>query len=89
MSWADLYPISTYIIFSRSALYHIVFSPVIERLEFSFLEVKYDIFRYGDEGTWHKEAFTVEEYKHTHTHTHTTTLNLFVINVFVSSVEFF
>ena len=25
----------------------------------------------------------------THTHTHTTTLNLFVINVFVSSVEFF
>ena len=63
MSWADLYPISIYIIFSRSVLYHIVFSPVIERLEFLSLEVKYEIFRYDDDGTWHNAVNWYSQHK--------------------------
>ena len=43
LSVADVYPISIYII-----------SPVSCSLEFSPLEVKYDIFRDWDEGTWQK-----------------------------------
>ena len=52
--WVDLCGILIYIIFSRSTLYHIVFSPVCYGLEFLSLEVKCDIFRYGDDGTWQK-----------------------------------
>ena len=33
-------------------MYHIVFSPVCQRAGVSSLDVKYDIFRHGDEGTW-------------------------------------
>ena len=54
MSQTDLYPISIYVIFSRSTFYHIAFSSVEERLEFSSLEVKLDRFRDRDEGTWQK-----------------------------------
>ena len=42
-----------------SALYHIAFSPVCCGLEFSSLEVKYDIFRYGDEGTWQSTQINI------------------------------
>ena len=40
IAMADLFPTSIYIIFSRSVLYHIVFSLVGARLEFSSLQVK-------------------------------------------------
>ena len=54
MSQTDLYPISIYIIFSRSTLCRIVFSPVGAWLEFSSLELKWDRFGDRDEGTWQK-----------------------------------
>ena len=50
--WADLYPISIYIISLRIQHYIIRFLSSSYRLEFSSLEVKYDRFRNRDEGTW-------------------------------------
>ena len=46
---ADLYPISNISSFPVLQIYHIVFSPVGRPAGVSSLEVKYDIFRYGDD----------------------------------------
>ena len=40
--------------FCRLPIYHIVFSQVCRRSGVSSLEVKYDIFRHRDEGTWQR-----------------------------------
>ena len=47
----------------RSTLYDIVFSPVCCGLEFLFLEVKYDIFGYGNEETWQKHPDKYSQHK--------------------------
>ena len=44
-------------------MYHIVFSLVCCGLGFSSLEVKYDIFKYGDEGTWQKHPDKYSQHK--------------------------
>ena len=48
---------------SRNTLYRFAFSPVCSRLEFSSLKVKYDIFGYGDEGTWQKHPDKYSQHK--------------------------
>ena len=49
--------------FCTVPIYHIVFSPVGRRAGVSSSETKYDIFRYGDEGTWQKHPDKYSQHK--------------------------
>ena len=44
-------------------IYHIIFSPFGRWAGVSSLEVKYDIFRYGDERTWRKHPDKYSQHK--------------------------
>ena len=57
MSFVGIVNEPTYILYHyissfRGRIYHIVFSPVCWLARVWSLEVKYDIFRTGDKGTW-------------------------------------
>ena len=60
---ADSYPISICIIFSQVTNISYRFLSSSCSLEFSSLEVKYKVFKYGDEGTWQKHPAEYSQHK--------------------------